>query len=73
MKNKPHYFGFLGMIICLLADDVQDLTNINQWVFLSLGLAICFIQIQLKKYFFTQKCRMLTTFINDMNVLIFLN
>jgi len=31
------------MIICLLADDVQDLTNINQWVFLSLGLAICFI------------------------------
>jgi hypothetical protein len=44
MKNtKPHYFGFFGMIICLLADDIQDLTNINQWVFLSLGLAICFM------------------------------
>jgi hypothetical protein len=43
MKNKPHYFGFFGMIICMLAPEIQDLTNINQWVFLSLGLAICFI------------------------------
>jgi len=31
------------MIICMLAPEIQDLTNINQWVFLSLGLAICFI------------------------------
>lgn len=44
MKNtEPYYFSFFGMIIGLLADEIQDLTNINKWVFLSLGLAICFI------------------------------
>ena len=44
-KRKPYYFSFFGMIIGLLADEIQDLTNINKWVFLSLGLAICFIPV----------------------------
>ena len=44
MKNtEPYYFSFFGVFIMLLADEIQDLTNINKWVFLSLGLAICFI------------------------------
>ena len=44
MKNtEPYYFPFFGVFIMLLADEIQDLTNINKWVFLSIGLAICFI------------------------------
>ena len=44
MKNiEPYYFSFFGVFIMLLADEIQDLININKWVFLSLGLAICFI------------------------------
>ena len=44
MKNtEPCYFSFFGVFIMLLADEIQDLININKWVFLSLGLAICFI------------------------------
>ena len=44
MKNtEPYYFSFFGVFIMLLADEIQDLININKWVFLSLGLSICFI------------------------------